>query len=150
MIIDQLPELGSVQETDEIPVERGTKTYKATLQNLKDLIGADSGSITTFPFSVTAGVGVALRSYNFYQIGRIVFGFIIFDVTSALNTNQNIVILSGDLPKPYDLNATAPFCNRSGPAGMAYISRSNRSEIKAWGATPVGEFNHAQFVYVAQ
>lgn len=38
MIIDQLPNLASVQATDEIPVERGTTTYKTTLQKLKDLI----------------------------------------------------------------------------------------------------------------
>jgi hypothetical protein len=38
MIIDQLPALTSVQETDEIPVERGTKTYKATLQEIKDFL----------------------------------------------------------------------------------------------------------------
>lgn len=37
MIIDQLPSLASVQATDEIPVERGETTYKATLQKLNDL-----------------------------------------------------------------------------------------------------------------
>ena len=37
MIIDQLPEISAVQETDEIPVERGTKTYKAPLQKIKSL-----------------------------------------------------------------------------------------------------------------
>lgn len=40
MIIDQLPEISAVQETDEIPVERGTATYKATLQKLKDLVAS--------------------------------------------------------------------------------------------------------------
>ena len=40
MIIDQLPNLASVQETDEIPVERGTTTYKTTLQKLKNLIAS--------------------------------------------------------------------------------------------------------------
>lgn len=40
MIIDQLPEISTVQETDEIPVERGTTTYKSTLQKLKDLIAS--------------------------------------------------------------------------------------------------------------
>jgi hypothetical protein len=34
MIIDQLPSLSSVQATDEIPVERGTTTYKATLDKI--------------------------------------------------------------------------------------------------------------------
>lgn len=40
MIIDQLPNLASVQETDEIPVERGTTTYKTTLQKVKALIAS--------------------------------------------------------------------------------------------------------------
>ncbi len=51
MIIDQLQSLASVQATDEIPVERGTTTYKATLQKLKDLVAslltpADIGAAT--------------------------------------------------------------------------------------------------------
>lgn len=40
MIIDQLPEISTVQETDEIPVERGTTTYKTTLQKIKSLIAS--------------------------------------------------------------------------------------------------------------
>lgn len=40
MIIDQLPGISTVQETDEIPVERGTTTYKSTLQKLKDLVAS--------------------------------------------------------------------------------------------------------------
>lgn len=40
MIIDQLQNLASVQETDEIPVERGTTTYKSTLQKMKDLVAS--------------------------------------------------------------------------------------------------------------
>lgn len=40
MIIDQLPEISTVQETDEIPVERGTTTYKSTLRKLKDLVAS--------------------------------------------------------------------------------------------------------------
>lgn len=40
MIIDQLPEVSAVQETDEIPVERGTTTYKSTLRKLKDLVAS--------------------------------------------------------------------------------------------------------------
>lgn len=43
MIIDQLPAVSAVQETDEIPVERGTTTYKATLQKLKALPQNESG-----------------------------------------------------------------------------------------------------------
>ncbi len=38
MIIDQLPGISAVQETDEIPVERGTMTYKTTLHEIKELI----------------------------------------------------------------------------------------------------------------
>ena len=34
MIIDQLPEISTVQDTDEIPIERGTATYKTPLSKL--------------------------------------------------------------------------------------------------------------------
>lgn len=48
MIIDGLPTLSAPQGTDEIPVERGTTTYKAALNNLAAAIGAfDLGVPTT-------------------------------------------------------------------------------------------------------
>ena len=41
MLIDQLPSLAVLQETDEFPVERGTTTYKAQLSAVKDLLGIE-------------------------------------------------------------------------------------------------------------
>lgn len=63
MIIDQLPNLTSVQETDEIPVERGTKTYKATVQKLNDLFPSErlinSATLANY------GLSVSGTKYNF-------------------------------------------------------------------------------------
>lgn len=46
MIIDQLPSLVSVQDTDEVAIERGTTTYKTTVEKLSDEI-AQTGGVQT-------------------------------------------------------------------------------------------------------
>ena len=38
MLIDQLPTIDAIAETDELPVERGTTTYKVQIQGLSDAI----------------------------------------------------------------------------------------------------------------
>lgn len=43
MIIDQLPSLVSVQDTDEVAIERGTTTYKTTVEKLSDEIAQTGG-----------------------------------------------------------------------------------------------------------
>lgn len=40
MIIDQLPSLNNTTNTDELPIERGTNTYKITFQNLFSTINS--------------------------------------------------------------------------------------------------------------
>ena len=110
----------------------------------------DSSNFTDLTITATAGSGVTIRSFGFHQIGRIVFGYIYFDITSALSIDAIIATLSGSLPNPYDIYATAPLCNLSGPAGMAYIARGKSNLIKAWSATPAGTYNYAHFVYVAR
>ena len=107
-------------------------------------------NVTDLSITATAGTGVTIRGFGFHQRGRIVFGYIYFDITSALYINAPIATLSGSLPNPYDLYAIAPLCNLSGPAGMAYIARGQSNVIKTWGETPVGTYNYAQFVYVAR
>lgn len=59
MIIDNLNTLPTpVQSTDEIPVERGTSTYKTTVANILSI--HDSGSVTVIPASgVTVSVSGA-------------------------------------------------------------------------------------------
>lgn len=108
----------------------------------------DSYAVTDLHITATAGSGVTIRSVNFRKMGRIVFGHIYFDITSALHINAPIATLSGSLPNPYDPYAIAPFCNLSGPAGMAFIARGQSDLIKTWGETPVGTYYYAQFMYV--
>lgn len=47
MLIDQLPTLSSTTDTDEIPIERGTTTYKTTLQKLLESAAKKVGDIFT-------------------------------------------------------------------------------------------------------
>ena len=107
-------------------------------------------NVTDLSITATAGSGVTIREIKFQKMGRIVFGYIYFDITSALSINAPIATLNGNLPNPYDKYANAPLCNLSGPAGMAYIERGQSNLIKAWGATPVGTYYYASFIYVAR
>lgn len=107
-------------------------------------------NVTDFPITATAGSGVVIRSFNFHQMGRIVFGEIYFDVTSALDINATIATLSDRLPNPYDNFAIAAVCSVSGSFGMVSIGKGDSGAIKAWGETPAGHYYYAQFVYVAQ
>ena len=105
-------------------------------------------NVTDLPITATAGSGVTIRSFNFHKIGRIVFGYIYFDVTSALSDNSLIATLSSGLPELYDPYATAAVCS-SGSVGMVYIGKA-RNAIKTWGPISTGTENYAQFVYVAR
>ena len=61
MIIDQLPSIGTVQSTDEIPIERGTTTYKTTVTD----VGTTAASViaaTAAPLmDGTAAVGTSTK-----------------------------------------------------------------------------------------
>ena len=61
MIIDQLPSIGTVQSTDEIPIERGTTTYKTTVTD----VGTTAASViaaTVAPLmDGTAAVGTSTK-----------------------------------------------------------------------------------------
>ena len=65
MIIDQLPNLASVQETDEIPVERGTTTYKATLGKIAPVrsVNGETGDVSVSPLAAYP-VGSIYMSVN--------------------------------------------------------------------------------------
>lgn len=106
--------------------------------------------VTDLPITATAESGVTIHDFHFYKRGKIIFGYIYFDVTSALSNDTTIATLSDRLPNPYGTYATASFCNLSGAAGMAYIKVGQSNVIKAWGATPAGTYNYAQFIYVAR
>ena len=61
MIIDQLPEISSVQDTDEIPVERGTTTYKSPLSKLWTRALAALKATTAPVMDGTAAIGSATK-----------------------------------------------------------------------------------------
>lgn len=65
MIIDQLPTLASVQETDEIPVERGTTTYKATIDKIAPVrsVNGETGNVNISPLAAYP-VGSIYMSVN--------------------------------------------------------------------------------------
>ena len=108
----------------------------------------NSYGVTDLSITATAGSEFTIGSINFRQIGRIVFGYIYFDVTSALSDGAVIATLDRSLPKPYDVYTNATVRNASGSFGMVYIPRDVSGQIKAWGPIPVGGYNYAQFIYV--
>ena len=57
MIIDQLPEISTVQDTDEIPIERGTTTYKSPLSKIWARLTAALGSNVLPNMDGTAAIG---------------------------------------------------------------------------------------------
>lgn len=105
-------------------------------------------AVTDLPITATAGSGVTIRDYKFHKIGRIAFGYLYFDATSALSNGSNIATLSSSLPNPHDVYTTAAVRSGSGSSGMVYITRGVSNQIKAWGQIPVGTEYYAQFLYV--
>lgn len=57
MIIDQLPEISTVQDTDEIPIERGTTTYKSPLSKIWARLTAAFGSNVLPNMDGTSAIG---------------------------------------------------------------------------------------------
>lgn len=105
-------------------------------------------NVTDLHITATAESGVTIRSINFHKIGRIIFGYIYFDVTSAFSDGASIATLSSSLPNPHDVYTTAAVRSGSGSSGMVYIRRGTSNQIKAWGPIPVGSQYFAQFIYV--
>lgn len=68
MIIDQLPSISTVEATDELPIEKGTLTYKASVSKLMEDMGiqteAEVGDVSQLSgFAATTVVG-ALNELN--------------------------------------------------------------------------------------
>ena len=59
MIIDQLPTISSVSDTDELPIESGTTTYKTPLSKIWDRLKAAFASNSTPIMDGTAAAGTA-------------------------------------------------------------------------------------------
>jgi hypothetical protein len=109
MIIDNLNTLPSpVQSTDEIPVERGTTTYKMPYSVIEGSIAQSTANIGTHvtsnqqTVSVTSGAFVTVASVNlsagvYVVTGRIDFGTdatgrnISFLTTNSSATNNGVV-----------------------------------------------------------
>ena len=59
MIIDQLPEISSVEDTDELPIEHGTTTYKAPLSKIWNRLKAVFASSSSPLMDGTAAAGTS-------------------------------------------------------------------------------------------
>ena len=105
--------------------------------------------VTNLNITATAGSGVTINAFNFHKRGEIVFGYIFFNVTSALTNNAVIATLSSSLPAPYDLFATAIMRAGDSSFGMVKIDRDDPSKITALGSIAVGQYYYASFIYGA-
>lgn len=122
----------------------GATTVADAIVNL----GIDN--VTDLHETATAESGVTIRSINFRKMGRIVCGYIYFDVTSALSDGMDIATLSSSLPNPYDPYVSATACDGHGTFGMVYIPRDVSSKIKAWGKFPVGTAYYTSIIYITR
>lgn len=112
MIIDQLPNLASVQETDEIPVERGTTTYKATLQKLKDLF-ALGGQTQNVMSGTHSGTGI-----NYSVFANDVCCSVEIIRESSGTAASDWVIVASSIPRRYRplIDVTSYFEHSNGTA----------------------------------
>lgn len=67
MIIDQLPSIGTVQSTDEIPIERGTTTYKTTVDGLEKVSRAGDTMTGTLTSTATGDAVLAVHGVSGQQ-----------------------------------------------------------------------------------
>lgn len=69
MIIDQLPSIGTVQSTDEIPIERGTTTYKTTVDGLEKVSRAGDTMSGALKFEMYGNAPVEMKTTRFTSNG---------------------------------------------------------------------------------
>jgi hypothetical protein len=120
----------------------GATTAAGAIENL----GIEK--VTYLNITATAGSGVTIHECNFHRRGEIIFGYIFFNVTSALINDATIATLSTSLPTPIDPYATAVM--RAGNNfGMVKIEKSNPAKITALGPISVGQYYYASFIYGA-
>jgi len=105
MIIDDLPSLAAPTGTDELPVERGTTTYKATLASLLD--GADTrfkrfnieaNASKTLTFPAESCMGVIFTS----GAGATKRAILIFGTDSSGNVDATQVIAGTHISFSYN------------------------------------------------
>jgi hypothetical protein len=105
--------------------------------------------VTDLDITATAGDGVIVRSCRFHRRGEIVFGYILFDATSALAHNAVIATLNSNLPALRDPFATSSARTGSNEFGMVKMDRDNPGKIFALGTIPAGQYYYASFIYGA-
>lgn len=69
MIIDQLPSIGTVQSTDEIPIERGTTTYKTTVDGLEKVSRAGDTMSGALKIEMYGNTPIELKTTRFTSNG---------------------------------------------------------------------------------
>ena len=115
MIIDQLPSLSPVLPTDEIPVERGTTAYKATVQDINGAV-KKCLYLTSVAISATTGNIAVVSNAN------ITADFVLAEITwanpSAITTDVTWATASGSLT----LNGT---CTTATTASIVLIKKDN-------------------------
>lgn len=105
--------------------------------------------VTELNITATGGSGVTVRSCRFHRRGEIVFGYIMFDVTSQVAGNSVVATLSSNLPAPYDPYAVSVISTANDSIGMVRIERDNPSKIMSSGSLRVGQYYYAPFIYGA-
>lgn len=107
----------------------------------------NSYAVKNLEYTVTPESGISIRGFAMREMGKLAFGSLYFDVTSAISSGGDIATLNRDLPQPIGGYAVASVCNSVGTPGMVYIVRGTSNKIKAWSSLPVGNYYYAQFIY---
>lgn len=100
MLIDQLPELNSLNDTDEVPVERGTTSYKAKISKWATNLNLVVITTTTIEDIATSGTNFTISSANYATYGKIAQLRIVFSPSSDVTSGNSTVaiMVSGKRP----------------------------------------------------
>ena len=99
-------------------------------------------------YTITPVSGISIRGFSMRKMGKIAFGTLYFDVTSAISAGADMATLDSDLPNPVGSYTVASVCDSSGTSGMVYITKGASNKIKAWSKLSAGTHYYAQFVYL--
>lgn len=108
----------------------------------------NSYAIKNLEYTVTPVSGISIRGFTMREMGKLAFGSLYFDVTSAISSGGDIATLNRDLPQPTGAYAVASVCNSVGTPGMVYITSGASNKIKAWSELSVGNHYYGQFIYL--
>ena len=134
-------------QNNALKIENGG-TGATTVQGAIANLGIET--VRALTYTTTPASDITIRDFKIYEVGKIAFGSLYFDVTSAISSGGDIATLNTDLPQPTGTYAVASVCNSVGTPGMVYIARGVSNKIKAWSNLSVGNHYYAQFMYVFQ